>query len=466
MLTPLPTATLSKSPADNIILIVDDNPNNLSVLAETLKYANHQVRIAMDGESALKQIALNRPALILLDVMMPGIDGFETCKQIQANPEFSDIPIIFMSALSNNDAKVEGLSIGAVDYISKPFQDVEVLSRVEIHLKRSELIRSLQIRNQQLAEEIDKRQVSEALNRKLESCIEVSTAVLSEASEHFHQAQMQLANSEKLSTLGELVAGVAHEINNPIGCITNNVEFVGEHGQLLLNHIACYQKVLAANKDKIAPADLEKIAQHEKEIDLGYITEDFPDLIESMVTSGERIQAISQSLRTFARADTTERQPYSLHEGIDSTLLILRHRLKGEGNQEGITLTKYYGDLPDIYCFPGQINQVFMNILANAIDAMEAGEDPSGPPEIIITTQTTEDAVIIAIEDNAGGMPEHVRTRVFESQFTTKTVGKGTGLGLSIAHQIVTETHQGKIECESTLGQGTTFKITLPIDSY
>ena len=458
-----PNNTLTEPTADNVILIVDDNPNNLSVLAETLRYAKHEVRIAMDGESALKQIEANRPALILLDVMMPGIDGFETCRKLQADPKFSDIPVIFMTALSSKEEKVEGLSLGAVDYISKPFQDIEVLSRVQIHLKRSELIRSLQQRNRQLAEEIDKRQVSEELNRKLESCIEVSTAVLSEASEHFQQTQLQLANHEKLSTLGELVAGVAHEINNPIGCITNNVEFVGEHAQQLFEHIDCYQSVIEANRSKIDAADLHKLEQHAKDVEIDYIKEDFPALIESMQTSGERIQAISQSLRTFARADTTEKQPYFLHEGIDGTLLILRHRLKSSGDRAAVTINKHYGDLPEIACYPGQINQVFMNILANAIDAMEAGEQPSGPPEISITTAVEAEQVIVTIADNAGGMPENIKTRIFESQFTTKTAGKGTGLGLSIAHQIVTETHQGRINCTSILGKGTTFRIALPI---
>jgi len=395
--------------------------------------------------------------------MMPGIDGFETCRQLQADPELSDIPIIFMTALTNKDTQVKGLNIGAVDYINKPFHDVEVLSRVQVHLKRSELIRTLKLRNQQLAEEINKRQISEDLNRKLENCIEVSTAVLSEASEHYQQTQLQLANSEKLSSLGELVAGVAHEINNPIGCITNNVEFVAEHAQRLLAHIARLNSVLDSNQSAIRTADLDQVKKHAQAIELDFIEEDFPALIESMATSGDRIQAISQSLRTFARADTTQKQPYSLHEGIDSTLLILRHRIKDNGEREAITIHKNYGQLPELNCYPGQINQVFMNILANAIDAMEAGAKPSGPPEISIATRRQDNQLIITIADNAGGMSEKVKARIFESQFTTKTAGKGTGLGLSIAHNIVTEIHQGQLGCRSQLGKGTTFTITLPI---
>ncbi|MEO0647366.1 MAG: response regulator [Cyanobacteria bacterium J06650_10] len=464
----------------NFILIVDDNPTNLAVLAQMIKDGGYKVRVAISGENALKQVSQTRPALILLDVMMSGIDGFETCRQLKANPKTADIPVIFMTALSDRDQKVAGLRLGAVDYVTKPFQEEEVLARIRVHQQNGELMRSLQLRNQDLEKEITKRERSEILNRKLESCIEVSTAVLSEASDYFNEAQKKVEKSEKLSAIGELVAGVAHEINNPIGCITNNVEFVAEHSQQLLEHISHYQALLATNRDQIMPADVLKVEQHAQSIDLDYIVEDFPVLIDSMMTSGDRIQAISQSLRTFARSDTTQKQRYDLHEGLDGTLLILRHRLKGEGARPEILLRKDYGTLPEINCYPGQINQVFMNILANAIDAITSEEWPedsppalsaaeglgrSEAPKIEITTAATTEKVIITITDNAGGMPVEVQEHIFESQFTTKTAGKGTGLGLSIAHQIVTETHEGSIDCYSKVGKGTTFTIALPIDN-
>ena len=452
------------------ILIVDDNPTNLAVLAQTLKDGGYAVRVAISGENALKQIDQNKPALILLDVMMQGIDGFETCRQLKAHSQTADIPVLFMTALTDQEQKVEGLKIGAVDYITKPFQEEEILARVRVHQQNSELLRSLQLRNQILEEEISKREQSEILNRKLESCIEVSTSVLGEASEYFQEAQRSVAKSEKLSTLGELVAGVAHEINNPIGCITNNVEFVAEHTQLLLDHIGQYQALLTANRDRINPPDLARVETHASEIDLDYIAEDFPMLIESMAASGDRIQAISQSLRTFARSDTSHKQPYNLHEGLDGTLLILRHRLKGEGDRDDIIIHRKYGELPEICCHPGQLNQVFMNILANAIDAISAQPKPTSDseiadPEITIETAQNGQQIVVTITDNAGGMPKHVRARIFESQFTTKEAGKGTGLGLSIAHQIITNSHQGHIGCASTVGEGTTFQITLPIST-
>ena len=300
------------------------------------------------------------------------------------------------------------------------------------------------------------------LNQQLENKIEIESAALSEATDHLQQAKVRIANSEKFSTLGELVAGVAHEINNPISCITSNVKFVHEYSDQLLEHIALQQKAIADQQTTIRPTHLAEIEEHIEEIDLDYIEEDLPKLIESMQTSGSRIKAISQSLRTFARADTAQQQMYNLHEGLDGTLLILRHRLKALGTRKAITIYKNYGQVPPISCYPGQINQAFMNILANAIDAMEEGEKPSGAPEISIQTERVANQVVVTIADNAGGMPPQVQAHIFESQFTTKSAGKGTGLGLSIAHQIVTDTHRGNISCTSVLGKGTTFQITLP----
>lgn len=317
--------------------------------------------------------------------------------------------------------------------------------------------------------ERDRTQLAEAkaqlmmFNQELANRIEVETAALNKATDSLQRAKVQVFKSEKFSTLGELVAGVAHEINNPIGCITSNVGFVEEYGEMLLKHIALQQRIIATHTQHISSPDIEEIEDHAEEIDLEYIEEDFPKLIASMATSGDRIKAISQSLRTFARSDVATKQSYDLHQGIDGTLLILRHRMKAVGDRLATTIHKNYGPIPAVSCYPGQINQVFMNIIANAIDAMDEGEKPSGPREISITTTTKDQNVVVAIRDNAGGMPEAVRLRIFESQFTTKDADRGTGLGLSIAYQIVTDTHQGTIECTSALGQGTTFIITLPV---
>ncbi|MEM6449098.1 MAG: ATP-binding protein [Cyanobacteria bacterium P01_D01_bin.105] len=317
------------------------------------------------------------------------------------------------------------------------------------------------------------------LNQELESRIEVRTAALDAATDSLEKAKVQVVKSEKFSALGELVAGVAHEINNPIGCITSNVAFAEEYGHQLMAHIELLQSVLAENLSGISAEAIQTVTENAEAIELDYIFEDFPNLIESIATSGNRIKAISQSLRTFARADILQKQPYDLHQGIDGTLLILRHRLKAVGNRPEITIAKNYGSIPSINCYPGQINQVFMNILANAIDAMDESHIPeeqipeeqiieksvldASKRKISITTALAEETVVVNITDTAGGIPDSVITRIFESQFTTKTADKGTGLGLSIAHEIVTQNHLGQIECSSEVGQGTTFTITLPV---
>ena len=415
------------------ILLVDDNPNNLSVLSQTLKAAGYKIRIAVDGEDALSQVARARPELILLDVQMPKIDGFEACRRLQANPETESIPIIFMTALSDTGNKVKGLSLGAVDYITKPFEQEEVLARVKVHWRLKRLADTLE---QQVAER----------------------------SHSLQQAQVHLVQQEKLSALGELVAGVAHEINNPVGCIIGNVDAVQAYLNDLLRLIDLYSEALPQPGDDIEDAI--------KEIDLDYVREDFPKMIKAMRDGGDRIKAISQSLRTFSRADTDSQQPFDLHEGLDSTLLILRHRLKADDTRPEIVVVTDYGDLPLVQCFPGQLNQVFMNILANAIDALEEAsqgrsytELESEPNRITLSTRVESEQVKVTIADNGPGIPASVRERIFDHLFTTKGVGKGTGLGLAIAHQIVVEKHGGTLEVVPAPGHGTEFVITLPVSS-
>lgn len=382
-----------------------------------------------------------------------------------------------MTALSSSNSSDASDELSATSQIKALERTNRILQK---RLTRSERTRaeieetgqyqSLMLKAALARTEEDRNQLASAqaelirLNKELETRIEVRTAALDEATDSLEQAKVQVVKSEKFSALGELVAGVAHEINNPIGCITSNICFVQDYGEQLLSHIALLQSVLDTNKSAIPSAAMEDIADSAEDIDLEYIEEDFPKLIASIQTSGDRIKAISQSLRTFARSDTTQKQAYDLHKGIDGTLLILRHRLKAVGARPAIDINKNYGDIPTISCYPGQINQVFMNILANAIDAMDEGHTSTeNKREIAIATTATDSTVIINITDTAGGIPENLIARIFESQFTTKIAGKGTGLGLSIAHDIVTTNHSGRIECASEIGKGTSFIISLPI---
>ncbi|MEO1353834.1 MAG: response regulator [Cyanobacteria bacterium J06635_15] len=422
-----------------LILVVDDTPANLEVISEALTDAGYEVATALSGDRALKQIQHRAPDLILLDIQMPGIDGFETCRQLKENPKTADIPIIFMTALSDAESKVKAFNIGAVDYVTKPFQEKEVLARVNTHLKLHQL------------------------NQTLEQRVAERTAALTMTLEQLKQSQLQLIQQEKFSALGGLVAGVAHEINNPVGFIAGNLKPAINYVQDVFGLLELYQTRF--------PEPGEEISEEIEAIDLDYIREDLPKLLGSMQAGTDRIRSISRSLRTFSRADGDRKVPYNLHEGLESTLMILKHRLKANESRPAVEIIKDYGFVPEVDCFPSQINQVFMNLLANAIEALEESNQnrsfadiEASPNQIWIQIRFSADqkAVTVQIQDNGVGIPEAIQSQLFD-HFTTKPMGQGTGLGLSIARQIVVTNHQGNIEVHSTPNQGATFMIQLPI---
>ncbi|MGG6267771.1 ATP-binding sensor histidine kinase [Leptolyngbya sp. AN03gr2] len=268
-------------------------------------------------------------------------------------------------------------------------------------------------------------------------------------------SQAQLIQAEKMSALGNLVAGVAHEINNPIGFLNGSISNAKDFVQDIFTHLElCEQQF---------PNDATMSA-HAEEIDLEFVKADLPKLLNSMKTAVDRIKSISHSLRTFSRADTENAIVANIHEGIDSTLMILKYRLKANEYRPEIKVITNYGTIPNIECFPGQLNQVFMNIFANAIDMFDESQDRQPQMITIQTAQVDQNAVEIRIRDNGKGMPDEVKAKVFEHLFTTKVVGKGTGLGLSIARQIIVEKHQGSIAVNSTIDEGSEFVISLPIN--
>ncbi len=286
-------------------------------------------------------------------------------------------------------------------------------------------------------------------NETLESQVQERTQELSNTLTNLQQAQTQLIQSEKMSSLGQMVAGIAHEVNNPIGFVHGNLEYAEVYVQQLLEHIDLYQ----------TQADLpDAVKAHGEDIDLAFIQTDLPKLLSSMKLGTDRIQEIVLSLRNFSRLDGVELKDANLHEGLDSTLLILNHRLK-RPPKNPIVVEKRYGQLPLVQCYPGLLNQVFMNLIGNAIDALETVEDA----KIGIATRLLGEQVEVEISDNGSGIPESVVPEIFNSFFTTKEIGKGTGLGLSISHQIITERHGGTIVCRSS-PQGTAFVITIPVD--
>ncbi|HIK04904.1 MAG TPA: response regulator [Trichormus sp. M33_DOE_039] len=446
----------------NVILIVDDIPTNLEVLSEALIDAGFEVAVATSGESALKQVEYDLPTLILLDVMMPGIGGFETCRQLKANPKTKDIPIIFMTALSDSVDKVKGLSLGAVDYITKPFQQAEVLARVQVHVQLRNIGVALEKQNIHLKQEIEQRIAAEAalqqLTQDLEQRVAARTEELSQALHTLQNAQVQLVQSEKLATLGQLVAGIAHEINNPVNFIYANIHHANKYIHDLLVLIQLYLERYPHPAD-----DIEKTI---KDVDLEFLIEDLPKLLSSMEMGAARISEIVKSFRNFSRHDEADIKIVDLHEGIDNTLKILEHRLKKKVDAPAIRLLKKYGNLPMVECCAGKMNQVFMNIISNAIDALEEASSNGErliEPTILIHTDVEAEYVVIRIIDNGLGIPQDVQQRLFDPFFTTKPAGKGTGLGLSISYQIVKEQHGGSLLCISNPGKGAEFVIKIPI---
>ncbi len=293
------------------------------------------------------------------------------------------------------------------------------------------------------------------LHQTLEEQVAARTAELHSTLQDLKKTQSQLIQAEKMSGLGQMVAGVAHEVNNPNTFISGNIDNLEEYAQELM----AWARFCQAEQANLPP----QLAAKLQSLDIDYVVDDLPKVLDSIRLGSERIKHIVLGLRNFSRLDESDQKPVDIHEGIDNTLMILRHRLVAQGDQPEIKVRCHYGQLPLVRCFANQLNQSIMNILSNAIDALhEHHEHQSSEPLIIISTEVVDEHVVIRILDNAGGIDSDVQHRIFEPFFTTKAVGKGTGLGLSISYQIVVEQHKGRLTCLSEPGKGTEFLIELP----
>ena len=359
--------------------------------------------------------------------------------------------------LETNKAPLHN-SKGQVIGILGTYQDIT--ERKQIEIERQELNEKLSCQALELQDALEQIQ---KYKLKLEELVDMRTAELKTALNKLKQTQKQMIQSEKMSSLGQLVAGIAHEINNPVNFICGNITYIQEYTKDLLSLTQLYRKHY--------PHPVPEIQASIEQTDLAFIEHDLPQILSSINTGIQRIQNIILSLRNFSRLDEAECKEVNVHEGIESTLLILKHRLKQSSTRPEIQIIKDYGALPLVECYPGQLNQVFMNILANAIDALEEvntqqteqGVNENSSKITIQTSMFNSQWIKIIISDNGPGISDSVRPNIFNPFFTTKPVGKGTGMGMSISYKIITEKHQGKLGCHSLPGKGTTFMLLIPI---
>ena len=437
------------------IMIVDDREINLQVMSNLLKISGFNVIAVENGEMALEKLKNGLPDLILLDVLMPGINGFEICRRLQSSEKTKNIPVIFITSISESKEKITGLKLGAVDYIIKPFKEEELLARINIHIR--------------LKEEIQERTKAEIELQKakveFEERVKERTAELSQSIADLKETQIQLIKSEQMSSIGELVTGIAHELNNPVSIVVGNITLAETYLQAIINHIKLYQKQF--------PHPGLKIEKDAEKMDIDFLLEELPKMLSSIKLASDRISETSVSLRSFARADSMSKVPFDINDAIESNLKILQHRLKANNQRPGIEIVKNYGDLPKINCYPHALNQVLINLLVNSIESLEEynskknrtyHEILQNPNRITITTSVIESyEVEIIIADNGLGMLAHLKDKLSEAFEGFKPSNKRNSLGLSINHLIVVEKHRGKLECNSLPKQGTEFVIKLPI---
>lgn len=429
----MPTSPLSSGNNRSVTVLLVDDQTTMNEAIQCLLAGESDItyHYCSTADQALATALDVTPTVILQDLIMPGVDGMALVKQFRTQAATQDIPIIMFSTNDDPQTKAEAFAVGVNDYLVKLPDRIELVARIRYH---SQAYLNRQAHTAAL--------VAQAQAQELEQMLQ-----------ELRRTQAQLIQTEKLSSLGQMLAGIAHEINNPVNFIFGNLTYIETYVSDLLRLAHAYQERYPEPGDEIQ-ALLE-------DIDYEFLTQDLEKTLDSTRLGVERIIQIVLSLRNFSRHDQAEMRLSNVHEGIDSTLLILGHRIK-----QGIEIIKQYGELPPIECYPAQLNQVFMNILNNAIDALEENSRVTtacNKQIFIQTKRQAENWIEVRIRDTGAGIPADILDKLFNPFFTTKPVGKGTGLGLSICQQII-KNHRGSLEVVSQSGQGTEFIIQLLIE--
>jgi len=536
-----------------LVLVVDDSRPALMLMSTQIRRAGFEVLGAETGEQALELAFSRLPDLILLDINLPGINGFQVMEQLQQQPATARIPVIMISAATDLESQLQGFACGVVDFVNKPTLEPLLMARIRLHLELSRVRQELEQSNRQLAlsearyrvlaentsdiiwsmdphcwrytyvspscsrllgylpeellqEQIDtfmtpssRQEVQRLVGDKLaeiafgtcsdltlaaevEVCckgggtiwMEVNATVLTEpdgrvtglvgvsrditarrqAEAALRELQSQLLQQEKLASIGQLAAGIAHEINNPMGFVNSNL-------CTLVKYIEKFDHYLKAQDELLQQCATDEGRQEtaalRKSLKLDYVQRDIHALLDESLEGAQRVMKIVQDLKTFSHGDTGLMEPADINACLDSTINIIWNQIKYVAD-----LVRDYGELPKVVCNQQQLGQVFLNLLVNASHAIKAKGEQQGV--VTVSTWADHQSVCISVADSGCGMPEDLQRRIFEPFFTTKEVGKGTGLGLSISQEIIKK-HGGELSVKSKPGSGTTFTVRLPLVS-